>query len=46
MRLLPVAPGPISTVDRIVDTLPEIVDKVTDFIEKQQEKKAQEDELV
>ena len=45
MRLLPVAPGPISTVDRIVDAVPEVVDKVTEFIEKQQEKKAQEDEL-
>ena len=43
--LLPVAPGPISTVDRIVDAVPEVVDKVTEFIEKQQEKKAQEDEL-
>ena len=45
VRLLPVAPGPISTVDRIVDAVPEVVDKVTEFIEKQQEKKAQEDEL-
>ena len=35
----------ISTVDRIVDAVPEVVDKVTEFIEKQQEKKAQEDEL-
>lgn len=40
-----VAPGPITTVDRIVDAVPEVVDKVTEFIEKQQEKKAQEDEL-
>ena len=45
VRLLPVAPGPISTVDRIVDAVPEVVDKVTEFIEKQQVKKAQEDEL-
>ena len=45
VRLLPVAPGPITTVDRIVDAVPEVVDKVTEFIEKQQEKKAQEDEL-
>ena len=45
VRLLPVAPGPISTVDRIADAVPEVVDKVTEFIEKQQEKKAQETEL-
>ena len=45
VRLLPVAPGPITTVDRIVDAVPEVVDKVTEFIEKQQEKKAQEEEL-
>ena len=45
VRLLPVAPGPITTVDRIVDAVPEVVDKVTEFIERQQEKKAQEDEL-
>ncbi len=31
--------------DRIVDAVPEVVDKVTEFIERQQEKKAQEDEL-
>jgi sporulation protein YtfJ len=42
VKLLPVAPPPATTVDRIIETVPEVVDKVTDFIEKQQEKKAQE----
>ena len=38
---LPVAPPPATTVDRVIETVPEVVDKVTGFIEKQQEKKAQ-----
>ena len=41
VRLLPVNPPPATTVDRVIDTVPEVVDKVTGFIEKQQEKKAQ-----
>ncbi len=40
VKLLPVAPPPYNTVDRVVETVPEVVDKVTSFIEKQQEKKA------
>lgn len=40
VRLLPVAPPPATTVDRVIETVPEVVDKVTAFIEKQQEKKA------
>jgi len=39
VRLLPVAPPPGTTVDRVVEMVPEVVDKVTGFIEKQQEKK-------
>lgn len=39
VRLLPVAPGPATTADRLLETVPEVVDKVTAFIEKQQEKK-------
>ena len=42
VKLLPVAPPPATTVDRVIDTVPEVVDKVTDFISKQQEKKAQQ----
>lgn len=41
VKLLPVAPPPATTADRIIETVPEVVDKVTAFIEKQQEKKAQ-----
>ena len=40
VRLLSVAPPPGTTVDRVIDMVPEVVDKVTGFIEKQQEKKA------
>lgn len=39
VKLLPVAPPPATTVDRVIETVPEVVDKVTAFIEKQQEKK-------
>lgn len=41
VKLLPVAPPPATTADRIIETVPEVVDKVTAFIEKQQEKKGQ-----
>ena len=39
VRLMPVAPPAATTVDRVVEMVPEVVDKVTDFIEKQQAKK-------
>ena len=38
VRLMPVAPPAATTVDRVVEMVPEVVDKVTDFIEKQQAK--------
>lgn len=38
VKVLPVAPPPESTVDRVVEMVPDVVDKVTGFIEKQQEK--------
>lgn len=41
VKLLPVAPPPATTVDRVIDTVPEVVDKVTSFIESQQSKKEQ-----
>ena len=41
VKLLPVAPPPATTVDRVIEAVPEVVDKVTGFIEKQQEKKAE-----
>lgn len=43
VKLLPVAPPPVTTVDRVIDTVPEVVDKVTGFIESQQEKKARKE---
>lgn len=39
---MPVAPPPGNTVDRVVEMVPEVVDKITDFIDKQQEKKSTE----
>lgn len=39
-RMMPVAAPPLNTVDRIVEMAPDVVDKVTGFIEKQQEKRA------
>ena len=39
VRLLSVAPPPATTVDRVIEMVPEVMDKVTGFIEKQQEKK-------
>lgn len=43
VRLLYVAPPIDGAVDRVVDMVPELVDKVTGFIEKQQEKKDNKD---
>ena len=40
VRLMPVAPPAATTVDRVVEMVPEVIDKVTGFVEKQQEKKA------
>lgn len=42
VKLLPVAPPAATTVDRVVEMVPEAIDKITEFIEKQQEKKAAE----
>ena len=39
VKVLPVAPPPESTIDRVVEMVPDVMDKVTGFIEKQQEKK-------
>ena len=41
VRMLPIAPPPGTTVDRVVEMVPEVIDKVTGFIEKQQDKKAE-----
>ena len=42
VKLLPVASPPGNSVDRVVEMVPELVDKVTGFIEKQQDKKENE----
>ena len=42
-RVMPVAAPPLNTVDRIVEMAPDVIDKVTGFIEKQQEKKVKKE---
>lgn len=37
VRLLPVAPPPANTVDRVVEMVPDMFDKVTDLIDKKSE---------
>ena len=39
VRVLPVDPSGTSTLDRLVDTVPEVVEKVTTFLEKKKEDK-------
>ena len=43
VKLLPVAQPAGSTVDRVVEMVPEVIDKVTGFIEKQQQEKKEKD---
>ena len=38
-RVIPVAAPPMNTVDRVIEMAPDVIDKVTGFIEKQQDKK-------
>ncbi len=42
-RVLPVAVPPVSTVDRIVEMVPDLMDKVEKYFDKKQEEKEQED---
>lgn len=37
VRILPVAPAPVGTVDRVVEMVPEMFDKVTDYIDKKKQ---------
>ena len=46
VKLLPVAPYPPTSLDRIVETLPEVVDKINKFIDDQQAKKAKTADFV
>lgn len=41
-RVLPVAAPPVSTVDRIVDMAPDLMDKVEKFLDKKKAEKEQE----
>ena len=41
-RVMPVAMPPMNTVDRIIERAPEVVDKVTDFIDSRKKKKEEE----
>lgn len=43
VKMLPVGGAPVTTMDRVVELVPEVVDKVTDFIQTQKEKKAFEE---
>ncbi len=42
VRLLPVAPLPGGPVEKIIDLMPELVDKVTAFVDKRKEEKKEE----
>ena len=44
VKLLPVDPPASNTADRVVELVPELVDRVTTFIDQQKEKKAAEQE--
>lgn len=42
VRMLPISSQPTNSVERIIDMVPEVVDKVTGFIEKQKGKDKEE----
>lgn len=39
VKMLPVGGAPATTMDRVIELVPEVVDKVTDFLQTQKEKK-------
>ena len=41
VKLLPVNQTPITSFERVIETVPEVVDKVTDYLDRQKEKKMQ-----
>ena len=45
VRLLPVAPPPGSAAERVVELVPELMDKVTDIIDKKKEEKKADSEV-
>ena len=44
-RLMHISPPAVTTVDRIIETVPELFDKVTDFINKDKDKQQDSEEL-
>lgn len=46
VRLLPVSQSSGGAVDRVVDAVPEVLDKVTDFLNKRKEKKKDKEEAL
>ena len=45
VRLLPVAPPPGGVAERVVEMVPELVDKVTDLIDKKKEEKDEDSQV-
>ena len=45
VKLLPVLPPPATTLDRVIESMPEVVDKITDFIDQQQAKRESKTDL-
>lgn len=43
VRLLPVGAPPLNTADRVIEAVPEVVDKITDYLDKRREEKDTED---
>ena len=44
VKLLHIAPPAESTLDRVVEAVPDVIDKITDFLEKRKEDPSQSDE--
>ena len=45
VRILGIDSAPVTTFDRVLDMLPGVLEKVEGFVEKQQAKKAVQDEI-
>jgi uncharacterized spore protein YtfJ len=45
VRLLPVAPPPAGTVERVVEMVPDLVDKVTSFVDQKKGEKTEDSEV-
>lgn len=45
VRVLPVTPPAANSLDRVIEALPDALERITEFLDKRKEEKAQEDEL-